>query len=212
MDNDILHKATIYGLLNHILDTKQISHEEYGVLGTAKYVVRKKLNKYPPSRDITVVLEEFNASLQNFSELEPIPVEIEIAAQLEYEAQHLNLELDAGESILCAIIISRQLNHILTGDKRAITAIEALINTKNISDQMTAKVICLEQIFKWLLHEHDTQLIRTAVCSEKNADRAISNCFSCSSPEVQVESCLQGLESYIANLRALAPTALAPDS
>lgn len=212
MDNDVLQKATAYGLLKNILDTELARHERYGVLGAAKHVVRKKLTKRPPSRGSDAALADFNAIFQNLKEIEPIPDEVEIAACLEYEAQRLNLELDTGESVLCAILITRKLSHILTGDKRAIAAVEALITTENISAEIASKLICLEQVFQWLLREHGVHRIRAVVCSERDVDRAISNCFSCASPEVPLESCAQGLNSYIANLRLKAPTALAPDN
>lgn len=212
MDNDVLHKATSYGLLQDIINDALARDEKYGVLGAAKHVVRKKLKKRPPSRGFDVALEDFNAIFSHLSELEPTSVEIALAACLEYEAQCLNLELDTGESMLCAVQLTRQLNHILTGDKRAIAAIEELISTKKISGEIASKLICLEQVFQWLLLSHGADYIRAAVCSERDVDRAISNCFSCSSPEISAESSAHGLKSYIISLRQTAPTALAPDS
>lgn len=209
MDNDVLHKVTAYGLFNSMLNTHPVRHEVYGVLGTAKYVVSKKLKKRPPSRGIDSVLTDFNTAIQNLIELEPTPKEIEAAAQLEYQAQRLGLELDTGESILCAVLLSRQLNHILTGDKRAIAAVETLTTAQNISNNIASKLICLEQLFYWLANELDIHVIRTAVCSESTVDRVLTNCFSCYSPEVQDKSCIEGLKSYIVDLRQTAPTVLA---
>jgi hypothetical protein len=209
MDNDVLHKTTAYGLFDHIFKTPPMRHEVYGVLGTAKYVVGKKLKKRPPSRGLEAVLVDFNAALQNLRELEPTPEEVETAAYLEYQAQCLNLELDTGESILCAILLARQLNHILTGDKRAIGAVETLTNAQHISINIAAKLICLEQLFFWLVNKHHVHDIRATVCSERDVDRVLTSCFSCYSPEVPDESCVEGLNSYILDLRQAAPTVLA---
>ncbi len=212
MDNDVLHKTTSYGLLRSIFDEAAVRNEKYGVLGAAKHVVRKKLKKRPPSRGYDCALEEFNSVFAFLTELEPTSEEVGLAAELEYEAQCLNLEFDSGESILCSILLIRELNHILTGDKRAIVAVEGLITGKKISEKIAFKLICLEQAFQWLLERHGAHYIRTAVCSERDVDRAISNCFSCTSPEIPSESTGLGLTSYILNLRASAPTALAADS
>lgn len=211
MDNDVLHKTTSYGLLQSIVDETVEIHEKYGVLGAAKHVVRRKLKKCPPSRGYERAIEEFNNTFSYIQEIEPTNSEVELAACLEYEAQRLNLELDAGESLLCAVFLSRELNHILTGDKRAIKAVEELITAGKISEKIASKLICLEQAFQWLLQKHGAEYIRTAVCSERNVDRAISNCFSCSSPEIPSESIGLGLESYIQSIRQAAPTALAPE-
>jgi hypothetical protein len=211
MDNDVLQKTIAYGLFNSILTTIRVRHEVYGVLGTAKYVVSKKLKKNPPSRGLDAVLVDFNAALQDLREIEPTPEEVEAAAYLEYQAQRLDLELDTGESILCAVLLERQLNHILTGDKRAIGAVEALSAAENISNDIASRLICLEQLFFWLVSAHDVHHVRTAVCSERVVDRVLTSCFSCYSPEIPNESCIEGLKSYIVDLRQTAPTVLAKD-
>lgn len=209
MDNDVLHKITAYGLFNSALKIPSVRHEVYGVLGTAKYVVGKKFKKSPPSWGLESVLVEFNAALQHLVEIEPTHEEVTAAANFEYQAQCLNLDLDTGESILCAVLLIRQLNHILTGDKRAIKAVEALTTAENVSGNFESKLVCLEQLFLWLVNEHEVCNIRAAVCAEKIVDRALTNCFSCCSPEVPDESCLDGLKSYIASLKQVAPTVLA---
>jgi len=208
MDNDVLHKTTAYGLFNSILKTPPIQHEVYGILGTAKYVVGKKLKKRPPLRGLESVLVDFDLALQHLVELEPTHEEVASAATLEYLAQNLNLDLDPGESILCAVLLARKLNHIVTGDKRAIKAIEVLSTDVKNSFVFESKLICLEQLFAWLVNEHNDHAVRTAVCSEKAVDMALTSCFSCYSPEVPDESCVDGLKSYIASLQKDAPTVL----
>lgn len=211
MDNDVLQKMTLYGLFPKILEMSPAQHETYGVLGTAKYVVGKKLKKHPPSRGLDAVLDDFNAALLNLKEFEPTSEEIRVAAYLEYQAQYLNLELDTGESLLCAVLLARQLNHILTGDKRAIRSVEALMTAHHISNSIAFKLICLEQLFFWLVNKHGANNIRVAVCSEKIVDRVLTSCFGCHSPEIITETCIDGLKSYIAALRQVAPTILARD-
>ena len=174
-------------------------------------IVPKKLKKHLKARDYETVLVEFNTSINKLAILEPSEGEVALAAQFEFEAQRLNLEFDNGESQLCAILLTRHYRRIITGDKRAINATQSLITNNHISNEISFKLVCLEQVLQWLLKEYGVELIRKGVCIEKSLDKAMSNCFSCSSPDTTVESCLEGVESYIADLRKNAPTALAPD-
>lgn len=211
MDNDVLHKTIAYGLFEGILKTPTVRNEIYGVLGTAKYVVGRKLKKHPPLRGIDATLIDFNAALQSLNEIEPTQEEVKTAAQFEYMAQRLNLAFDNGESILCAVLLARQLNHILTGDKRAIVAVEMLVNATNISNQIGSKLICLEQLFLWFIKKCEVGNVRAAICSESAVDKALTSCFGCYSPEVADDSCVEGLKSYIDSLRKSAPTVLMQD-
>ncbi len=208
MDNDVLHKTTAYGLFAGMLAMPRLQNEVYGALGTARFVVRKKLSKRPPSRGVDVALAEFTAAMGMLKEIEPTPEEVETAANIERLAQLQNLELDTGESILCAVLLARHLGHILTGDKRAIKAIEVLNATGQYSNNFKSKIICLEQLFYWLANDHEIQKVRNAVCTDKAVDNALTSCFSCYSPEVPNEACIEGLNSYILNLQQDAPNVL----
>lgn len=208
MDNDVLHKATAYGLFASMLAIPRLNKEVYGALGTAKFVVGKKLSKRPPSRGVDVALAEFTAALGMLKEIEPTPEEVETAAYIERQAQQQNLELDTGESILCAVLLSRHLGHLLTGDKRAIKAIEALNAAGQYSGTFKSKMICLEQLIYWLVNNYEVNKIRGAVCADRAVDNALTSCFSCYSPEVPNDACIEGLKSYIQSLKQAAPTVL----
>lgn len=208
MDNDVLHKTTSYGLFVGMLAMPRLQNEVYGALGTAKFVVGKKLSKHPPTRGVDIVLVEFTAALGMLKEIEPTPDEVETAANIERQAQLQNLELDTGESILCAVLLARHLSHILTGDKRAIKAIEVLNTSGTYLNNFKSKMICLEQLFYWLANDHEIQRVRNAVCADKAVDNALTSCFSCYSPEVPNEICIEGLNSYILSLKQVAPNVL----
>lgn len=208
MDNDVLHKMTAYGLFASVLAISRLQYEVYGALGTAKFVVSKKLSKRPPSQGLAAALTELNKAFEMLREIEPTPKEVEMAANIERQAQLQNLELDTGESILCAVLLARHLGHILTGDKRAIRAIEVLNASEFYSNNFKSKMICLEQLFYWLVSEHEIQKVRSAVCADKPVDNSLTCCFSCNSPEVPNETCIEGLNSYILSLKQVAPNVL----
>lgn len=208
MDNDVLHKVTAYGLFANVLAMPRLDKEVYGALGTAKFVVGKKLKKRPPSRGADLALAELTSALGMLKEIEPTPEEVKAAANMERQAQLENLEFDAGESLLCAVLLTRHLDHLLTGDKRAIRAVETLNVTGLYSGTFKSKMICLEQLFYWLVNNNEVNKIRGSVCADRAVDNALTSCFSCYSPEVPNDACIEGLKSYIQNLKQIAPTVL----
>lgn len=98
---------------------------------------------------------------------------------------------------------------LLTGDKRAITAMERLLDTELRLHDLCGRVRCLEQAFLCVLDRKDSEALRSAVCTEPTVDKALTICFGCSSPTTQRETVLEGLASYIRALRTTAPRVLA---
>ena len=206
VDNDVLYKGVSFGLLPRLIDAIPAKPHELGVLGLAKFVISRKLRKLGASP----ALEVFEQFLRDATSLEPTEAEAQYAADLEYEAQRIGLYVDSGESQLCAIVIVRALASLVTGDKRAIAGIEALLSARREIANLSGKVICLEQLLLRSVQNGDPTTIRDAICTNANVDRTLATCFSCRSPEVGVESCIEALDSYIAHLRSSAPTILAP--
>lgn len=207
IDNDVLHKSTVYGLFGLLLESIPLDVNSYGMLGAAKYIIRNKLQKRPPNRGLELTLSEFESAIEHISVLEPTEEEVKFAASLELLAQQSNMSLDTGESVLCAILTSRSLGYLFTGDKRAIVAMQALSKEEMALD-VTNKVVCLEQMFYWLIHREDIDKVRSAVCQESKIDKALTNCFSCRSTSISTESCAEGLNSYITHTRNSAPDIL----
>lgn len=207
VDNDVLIKTTAYGLLATMINSPPFDVRHFSMLGAAKFMILKRLRKRPPARGYQVVLEEFQSSISTVFEIEPTDDEIRLAADLEFSAKELDLELDSGESILCAVLLSRKSNYIFTGDKRAIRAVSGLIAQGN--DALAEKIVCLEQISMWLIEHANSAEVRSAICSEPAVDTGLAACFCCYSPSVQVESWREGLMSYIEDLKRRAPGVLA---
>ena len=207
IDNDVRYKTAMYGLLSHLVEARPFDVTVYGMLGAAKFMISKKLSKRPPARGSASALQEFADAIVDIAVVEPTPDELIMAGQLEYAAKQLNLELDGGESILCAVLLSRKTNYIFTGDKRAVRAIAGLMSAdENL--QLAKKIVCLEQIFKHLIQGENAHAIRTAVCTEPKTDTALANVFSCFASEINPASWDDGLRSYINALNEAAPNTL----
>ena len=208
IDTDVLHKATVYGVMRELLAAIPNRAEQHCILTAAKYVIRNKLVKNPPNKGTDIAINYLNKLLDELLLIEPTGEEISLAATLEYKAQLLNLEFDSGESLLSAVLFHRTLTYMLTGDKRAIAAAEIIFPEVFEIEKLKGKFMCLEQSIYWLLIKSDPAYVRSCICNEPSIDTTLSTCFSCNSPEVPIESWNEGLQSYIEDIRVRAPTML----
>jgi len=106
-------------------------------------------------------------------------------------------------------VLTRGISTLVTGDKRAIAALDRLLAIRGESERMTKRVLCLEQLLLRLLRR--VPAVRDAVCQEPRLDTALTLCFSCSSPDVAATSWTEGLNSYVCDVRRSAPMLLADD-
>lgn len=210
IDNDILFKGACYGLLTDLVSTVCPDDEVVGILGSAQFVVPKRIERGSLRRNPPLALEVFSLFLHRARALEPSEDEQRMAADLELTAQRLGISLDNGESQLCAILSLRLLPLLLTGDKRAIAAIERLLDVHPKLMHICGRVKCVEQLFALLLSRDGSGAARSAVCAEPEIDRALTICFGCHSNPVIEANYMEGLQSYINDLRVLAARVLAP--
>lgn len=208
VDNDVLIKLAAYRLLKPGLaifgDPTAV-----GVLGAARYVVPSAIARHAGIRDRSGAVEEWSAVADVVEALEPSASEVDLAAEIEEFATRTGQPLDTGESQLCAIVIERSYNHLATGDKRAIVAVENTLIDNPKLKVLRGKVVCLEQLILRLMTVLGAEQVRDGVCSEPGADRALTVCLSCASRGDGTRVDDAGLASYIGYLRKGAPTVLA---
>jgi hypothetical protein len=210
VDNDILFKLACFELFDDlIVNNGEPTGITVGVLGAARYLVPKNIEKNVQAAIATAA----KAAFQNFMEIveviEPTEDEQVMAADFELSAQRAGVALDSGESQLCAVLIARSLPHLLTGDKRAICALERLLDGDTRLNALVGKVRCLEQLVLLPLSADNYPRFRIAVCREPTVDRTLAICFSCSAKQATLEGIIEGLRSYINDLRSQANRILA---
>ncbi|MER8475503.1 hypothetical protein [Mesorhizobium sp. M1163] len=206
VDNDVIIKMSCYTLGDELVDCLSIKETPPAILKVASFVVRGRIKKSRSLVNREVAGRHLEALLPRLMTVEPTTAEVDLAATYEAKAQELNLELDSGESQLLAILMVRGLELMLTGDKRAIHAVERIAG----ADLERPRVACLEQAIATIVQQTDFADIRARICREPAADRAISICFSCASQVSSVSSIVEGLRSYIKLVRAQAPRVLLP--
>jgi hypothetical protein len=208
VDNDLVLKAVCYGLTAAFWPGAGAING-IGVLGSARYVVGNLIDRAALSRSRVETRSELAAFLSSAKELEPGDREISLAAEIEAAAQRDGLALDTGESVLLAMTVGWAATELESGDKRAIRGIEHLIDVVDGLSAVAGRVRCLEQIVRRVIGELPHDELATAICAEPAVDKALSFCFSCHSDErPPVESIIEGLDSYIADLRKDAPRVL----
>ncbi|MEO9778085.1 MAG: hypothetical protein ABJH07_07130 [Sedimentitalea sp.] len=198
LDNDILLKAAAYSLSGSSKRIFDIDRLDCQILSSAKYVLPQVLATKRTFTEPNAVKSEMEVLLSTFVELELTDAELEAAAVLEQLAIRNSLELDVGESQLLAVRITRSQGFLLTGDKRAISAIELLCDHVEIPENFVA---CLEQFMVSVLQQESFSDIRASVCSNATADKAVAICFSCKSPCADEANVVEALTSYITDLR-----------
>jgi predicted nucleic acid-binding protein len=210
VDNDVVWKA----IRLDCASTFWPSPELIGVLGAARFVVRARVERKKLADAEPTVEERMVSFFRCVSVLEPTPDELDLAADVEREAQRRALPLDTGESQLAAMAATRGLALFTTGDKRAIESFEAMRPTASWLDALEGRVRCLEQlVVNVVAAEAVFPGLATRVCADADADKTLSICFGClggSSPSAaDVVDCLA---SYISAVRETAPTLLSASS
>jgi hypothetical protein len=200
VDNDIVLKASCYGASSALwpVDATPMS---IGVLGQARFVVSKRLKRMRLTGSVDDAMAELALILEHAELLEPNETEIILAANIEARAAEGSHELDSGESQLAAIVVIRGLPLLQTGDKRAIRGMEALLDAISELIGLVGRVMCLEQLVHAAVSRGSLDDLRGPICREPAVDTALSMCFACHSPNPSADDVLEGLASYIEDLR-----------
>lgn len=208
MDNDVILKASCYDVVDEVVAILAGGSRAIHVLGVGRFVLERAIAKKKNISDRGRARDRLARLLGSVTAIEPDGDELVLAAEFEQAAQTHGLALDGGESQLLAVLIKRSAALLLTGDKRAIRAIEPLVTASGHGDQVAGRVACLEQVVVALISRHGAEAIRARICGERAVDTSLSICFSCSSVAVNPQSIREGLASYIKHLRCDAPIAL----
>lgn len=208
IDSDVLVKGSCYSLLERLAAAVP-GVEQSAILGAARFVVPNRIRRQELKGNVTVALEAFKKFADKSAVVEPTTDEGLLASKLESRALALALNLDVGESQLVAILVLRAVPFLLTGDKRAIAAMESLLDVESELAPLPGRVRCLEQLVWAVVDEDGAAATRAMICAEPDVDRSLTICFSCRSFEISDESVRNGLNSYISSVRAVAGRVLA---
>ena len=210
LDVDVVIKLAAYELLSVIAHPGCVTDccGRQGVTATTRFVADARLKR--KAADPQRARSRLVAFLDDAVEVEPTEEELQLAATIEERAAAAGLELDSGESQLCAMAVARRSPALLTGDKRAIAAAEALLGTVSELRALTERIACLEQAMMLAVERLGAGTVRARVLAEADMDTSIRLCFRATDSAVGAQSEPAGLSSYISSVRTSAPTLLIP--
>jgi len=205
VDNDVALKLCAYSCAKELVDLVKSKDKSLAMLGVARYSIGRRVQRARNIYNPDALKHQWAMLSESLIWIEPTTEEIAFAAELEQQAIEMNVELDGGESQLFAILVYRLSPLLLTGDKRAIAALEMIGQAFP-----TEKVACLEQIVYTLLKTVGAATLQSRICCEPAVDRSICLAFGCNTKAdpVSVSSIETGLMSYIGSVRASAPQIL----
>lgn len=210
LDNDIMIKVCCYALADEVCSLFAASGATAAALEVTRFIVAKQISRKSRIKDKISASAQFARICFHLKFVEPNEEEIALAAEIEAQAQTQNLPLDRGESQILAVLLSRAARLMLTGDKRAIGAIETLAREHERVQACQGRLACLEQLVVALLDRHGELYLRPRICREPNTDQSIAICFSCGASSTTPGNARDGLDSYIRAIRSQAPTVLCP--
>jgi hypothetical protein len=199
LDVDVVLKMCTFLFPDELVKATTLKDVPPAILGVASFTLRSHVKRSRTIRNRAAVQTCLDKILSVLQLVEPLEEEVKLAAELEELALEFDLEFDAGESQLFAMLMKRDSPLLLTGDKRAIKAVAEIVPR-----QVCERVACLEQLILQTISTTGHDLFRRNVCSEREADRAVTTCFSCSSNTVTIDDVREGLLSYISDVRGYA--------
>ena len=90
--------------------------------------------------------------------------------------------IDVGEVTLFAAAANYDAILIDTGDKKALRALAPLARTDPLLANLLGKMSCLEQTVEYLCSRWTHAAVASAVSTDADADRSVSQCFTTSKP------------------------------
>jgi hypothetical protein len=201
LDNDITYKLVAFQLFDEAIATLQIDKNSLQVLPTAKFFFQRKQKKKGASPDefLAVVIELVSSCVSVIADVnDTVTEELNQLRQVE--------GIDEGEAALIVATRSQTDFLLLSGDKRCMRGLARI--PEQIYKRLSGRVICLEQIILKLIEVKGFVFVRDRILPMVSCDKSLQICFGVSSPATE-ENVIEGLNSYINDIRQQAPNLLA---
>lgn len=203
-DNDILLKLASCDLFGELLAAFGVSYSDIRVLPTARFALTREKKRKQVGDAAFGRLRTFLDQVRDI-DVAPDPEEIAVLAE--------QPRIDPGEAVLFSVCPKIQDCEIFTGDKRSLTSLAeasvADVTCKNLSDRLSGKVVCFEQILLRVLDHSGFDAISSKLIAGRDCDKTLAIVLG--SGLDATESVLrEGLSSYIADLRRSTGVLLVP--
>lgn len=202
IDNDALLKLASYDLLDTALTMFNIRPEDIHVLATARYALIPDKNRLRRCKT-----EECASRLESFLAKANKLTQDGLSADM-LDALTSEPGIDPGEALMLGMAASAPDSYIITGDKRALEALQAGKGLNDVCEVLAGRVLPLELLFSFLV-EGDFAQVQVRVRSQPEVDKALTYAFGVSTP-ANLASVRAALDSYVGHLRRLTGSLLHP--
>jgi hypothetical protein len=189
-DNDIIHKLACCKLLQELLQWLGVPPAEIWVLPSMRFMLRRKLKA-----DVSA-LAELDRFLLQVSDLPEADINM---------LALFPSEMDVGERQMLAILVNTpEVEHMVTGDKRALRLIGSMCANDPALDQRLAqaRVDCLESIMLAFISKFGFEEINAKVSPGVRSDIVLQSSFG--SRKLEANS-RDTLSQYLNDVRREAP-------
>lgn len=196
LDTDVLLKISAYGLSGELM-ALLAPHGSAGTLGLTHLIAGRQLARKRGVVDRAGAAADLASLLAQLERLEPDDDEIALAAELASIAQTLSLPLDAGEAQLTAIVMSRGLPMMVTGDKRALGALSTMLADDADRPPLRGRLVCFEQVISAITTMIGAVAMRSRICAEPDVDGAMRLACSCGRADWNPAQLEEACDSYV---------------
>lgn len=181
-DNDILLKLANCNLLDCFIDELSLSHHEVFLTPKAKFSLQSQLNKNLSSQEAKDSLSNF---LMKVSYIED-PVDDSLIADL------ISIpNIDSGEAILFAKLISTEASFLATGDKRSLKAILEEVELQKFRTHFLNRVYTFESVLLFLLDRKGFLFVSSMISRNPDMnDSVLRMAFGNGRDEQHARACL----------------------
>jgi hypothetical protein len=198
IDNDIILKLCACDLFWEAIAALEFAKDNLRVLDSAQFVFRgnKKVKK------------QYEDKVRESAIAVVTPLET-VKANDFHPLRNVNLpDVDPGELLLIGKAITQRSFYFMSGDKKCFRALgrhKALVEAR---EKLCGRVICLEQVIRFLIKARGFDLVRDRVVPVRECDQALKAIFG-SGWRSEKENSLAMLNSYLDELERDCPGLLA---
>jgi len=109
-------------------------------------------------------------------------------------------DIHVGEAVMYALMVERPSYLLASGDKRAMQALAANADLRNVRDALAGRILCLEAAVRMLVRRDGVAQVANAFTPLRSVNTTLSIVFSRGAATTK-QNCLRALESYLTDLK-----------
>lgn len=181
-DNDILLKLANCYLLDSFVEELSLSHQEILLSPKAKFSLQIQLNKKLKSKEVKDSLSNFLTKVRYIED----PLDDDLVESLMSVPN-----IDSGEAILFAKLISTEASFLATGDKRSLKAILEEVELQKFRTHFLNRVYTFESVLLFLLDRKGFLFVSSMISRNPDMnDSVLRMAFGNGRDEQHARACL----------------------